>query len=128
MKKALLVSILIFAVISVLLIKYTYDWAPQTARTSGDKFVKECRDLNGKQFTFENISTINGFYDLNGHDRITKAQVEQFTKEDNKKNILRIYKDSWFKGPNIKYSWICEIKYDKDTSLISSSANFYQTD
>lgn len=128
MKRPLLIGIVVLTVFIILAIKRTYDWAPNNARNNSGVFAKECDSLNGKPFTYENISAVNGYYDLNGKDRISQKDVDQFVKQNTEQKVLRIYKDSWFKGPNIKYSWICEIKYNKDISSINSSASFYQTD
>jgi len=122
MKKILMLGI----IFSILAFKYTYEWAPNNARNNGSEFANECDTLNGKPFTFEDLSIVNGYYDLNGKERLTRENVEQLIKQNS--SYLRIYKDSWFKGPNIKYSWICEITYTPGTMSIIAKAMFAKTD
>lgn len=126
--KKILIVIGIFIFLIIIYAKNTYDWAPEKARSNGGEFAQACNDIQGKPFTIENISKVNGFIDLNGTKKVTKEQVEDYINKDPNEYPLSIYKDSWFKGPNIKYSWICSLRLDKNTLTIISSAKFYETD
>lgn len=128
MKKLLLTTIFSTAILIILWILYTYFWAPDYSYRHGGKFVKECNDLNGKLFTYENITSVHGFNDLNGKETISRKQVIDFLGEKFNSQTLIIHNESFFHGPSIKYSWICEIKLSKDNSLISSSAKWFMTD
>lgn len=124
MNKRLLIVVIVILSLFFLFLTYTYKLAPELSQKNGGEFAQECNNLNGKAYLFENISKVNGFIDLNGHEKLTKEQFETSKNDE----IVRIYKNSWFKGPSIKYSWICEIRQVKNSNNIISSAKFYWTD
>lgn len=128
MTNRIFVIVVIILTLFFLFLTFTYKFAPEYSQKNGGEFVQECNHLNGKAFIFENISQVKGFIDLNGHEKLTKEQLETFKNNNKDEERIRIYKDSWFKGPSIKYSWICEIWQDKNTNNIISAAKFYWTD
>lgn len=117
-----------FLLVPIVFIAYFLYWPPESVRKNGGEFAKSCNDLNGKPFTFENISKVIGLADLNGRHKITREQIEKFKNKNNSEYPLSIYKDSWFKSFGREYSWICKIEFNRKNSSINSFAKFYELD
>lgn len=107
----------------------------------GKSFVKVCHELNGKEFTYENISKLNGNIfvktgeNSGGLVKLEENHINDFFSElsGNKtyNNItngytkLQVYKGEFFK-PIYSYAWVCDLNL-KDNKIFATS-RFYLTD
>ena len=88
--KKLVIGVLIIITLLVVWVVYEKMVDPVLAKNNPGEFVNQCNAINGKPFNYENISSVQGYFDLNGKHKITATQVEEYIKKQNYEYPLNI--------------------------------------